>query len=573
MKTVLAKLKASFERVSVKTRVTLIATLLFLLSLLLVSAIQLYYVKADMKAVLTEQQRTFLARIADELDQKLKVHLDFVEAGTKTIPPEIIGDTRRLQKWADERRGLRSIFDNIFVVSSRGVVLVANPAPGGRGVDLSDREYFQATLKNRKPYISNPFIGRVSKEPMVAFSAPIFDGHDEVVAVLTGSLYLRRPNFLGNLAAASVGKSGSFSVLTRDRTVVIAGDTGRMATQGPAVGLLPSFDRAMSGLEGSEEGTDNRGRQAIVSYTQLKLAPWVLVAALPIEEAYAPIQATQRRIVKITLLLGLAVAALVWLAVRRFYDPLRKTLREQEAGLHRAQALAQASAEANRMKSEFLASMSHELRTPLNAMIGFSGMLLMGLPGPLNAEQKRQLEMIHSSAKLQLSLINDLLDVGRIEAGKVELHIAPVDCRAVVQEVATLLRPLAESKQLDFGVDVGAGDFTLATDRRALSQILINLTNNAIKFTDAGRVRIDLRRLNGTTSIAIADTGPGIKPEDQAKLFDSFARLENGGVKKQEGTGLGLYLSRKLAELLGGKISLESEYGKGSTFRLILSEK
>ncbi len=572
MKTVLAKLKASFERVSVKTRVTLIATLLFLLSLLLVSAIQLYYVKADMKAVLTEQQRTFLARIADELDQKLKVHLDFVEAGTKTIPPEIIEDAGRLQKWADERNVLRSIFDNIFVVSPRGVVLVAN-APGGRGVDLSDREYFQATLKNRKPYISSPFIGRVSKEPVVAFSAPIFDGHDNVIAVLTGSLYLRRPNFLGNLADANVGKKGSFSVLTQDRTILIAGDTGRMATQGAAGGLLPSFDRATSGLEGPEEGTDNRGRRAIFSYTRLKLVPWMLVAALPIEEAYAPIQATERRIVKITLLLGLAVAALVWLAARRFYDPLLKTLREQEAGLHRAQALAQASAEANRMKSEFLASMSHELRTPLNAMIGFSGMLLMGLPGPLNAEQKRQLEMIHSSAKLQLSLINDLLDVGRIEAGKVELHIAPVDCRAVVQEVATLLRPLAESKQLDFGVDVGAGDFTLATDRRALSQILINLTNNAIKFTDAGRVRIDLRRLNGTTSIAIADTGPGIKPEDQAKLFDSFARLENGGVKKQEGTGLGLYLSRKLAELLGGKISLESEYGKGSTFRLILSEK
>ena len=218
---------------------------------------------------------------------------------------------------------------------------------------------------------------------------------------------------------------------------------------------------------------------------------------------------------------------------------------------------------ANLAKDRFLASMSHELRTPLNAIIGFTGTLLLRLPGPLTAEQEDQLQTIKSSARHQVSLINDLLDLAKIESGKVKLNLQPVDSCDVVGEVATTLRPLAENKGLTLEVNVPAAPMMVQTDRRALSQILINLTNNAIKFTDAGRVRIELRRTNGTLELTVEDTGIGVDPHDQTKLFEAFARVENTVVEREEGTGLGLHLSQKLAGLLGGRITFTSQPGRG----------
>jgi diguanylate cyclase (GGDEF)-like protein len=296
--------------------------LLVLLTLFLVSTVQLYYVKGQMKTVLAEQQQASVAQVADGIDQKLVVHRDFVQAGTRTIPPEIIEDVGKLQTWADQRHGLRAIFSDIFVISAKGVVLAETPLRGRQGLDVSDREYFRTTVETRKPYISKPFISKSIKEPIVAFSAPVLDKNGAVVLVLSGTLNLLQPNFLGNLAEAKVGKSGSFAVLTRDRTIVISRDKSRILTQGPAPGVSPYFDRATSGLEGSEEGVNSRGLRAIFSYSQLKVVPWVLVAALPVEEAYAPITLAQWRIAVVTLVLGLVLAPVIWLGTRRLLQPL-----------------------------------------------------------------------------------------------------------------------------------------------------------------------------------------------------------------------------------------------------------
>jgi len=231
---------------------------------------------------------------------------------------------------------------------------------------------------------------------------------------------------------------------------------------------------------------------------------------------------------------------------------------------------------ANRAKDRFLATMSHELRTPLNAILGFTGTLLMKLPGPLLPDQERHLRTVQASGKHLLSLINDLRDLARIESGTVELNPEPVDCRSVVEDLAAALRPSAEAKGIAFEAVVCPPDLVVRADRRTLSQILLNLTNNAIKFTERGSVslRANQRREDRilTTEFIVSDTGAGIRTEDQAKLFQAFVRLDSGQKQRQEGSGLGLYLSRKLAELLGGRIALQSEYGKGSTFRLILDE-
>ncbi|MDP3814767.1 MAG: PAS domain S-box protein [Pseudomonas sp.] len=228
-------------------------------------------------------------------------------------------------------------------------------------------------------------------------------------------------------------------------------------------------------------------------------------------------------------------------------------------------------------KDRFLASMSHELRTPLNAIIGFTGTLLMKLPGPLTGDQDRQLSTIQSSAKHLLSLINDLLDLAKIESGKVEINLQRISCQSVIEEVASSLRPLAENKGLAFELNMPAADIALLTDRRALSQIVINLTNNAIKYSEQGQVCISLtrRRANGQgyVEIQVADSGVGIRDEDQAKLFQAFTQLDSSSTRRYEGTGLGLHLSQKLSDLIGGRVSFRSEFGKGSTFTLTLSER
>jgi PAS domain S-box-containing protein len=231
---------------------------------------------------------------------------------------------------------------------------------------------------------------------------------------------------------------------------------------------------------------------------------------------------------------------------------------------------------ANLSKDRFLAAMSHELRTPLNAILGFTGTLLMRLPGPLTHDQETQLRTVQGSARHLLSLINDLLDLSRIESGKAQVNFEPVDCTSLIREVAMALEPLARVKGLQFELQLPEQDIVVETDRRALSQILINLTSNAIKFTETGIVRVGVTQDNsngsGLTQIDVADTGIGIRAEDQAKLFQAFTRL-NADKVTHEGTGLGLHLSEKLAHLLGGRVSFESEYGKGSRFSLILGPR
>ena len=229
---------------------------------------------------------------------------------------------------------------------------------------------------------------------------------------------------------------------------------------------------------------------------------------------------------------------------------------------------------ANRHKSEFLANMSHELRTPLNAIIGFSEVLGERMFGELNEKQAEYTDDILSSGRHLLSLINEILDLSKVEAGRMELELATFDLPLAIDNARTFVRERATKHgiNLDVTVDERLGDFV--GDERKIKQILLNLLSNAVKFTpEGGRIGINARQADGSVEISVSDTGIGIAPEDQARIFEEFRQVGSDYAHKVEGTGLGLTLAKKFVELHGGRIWVESEVGKGSTFNFTLPER
>jgi signal transduction histidine kinase len=223
---------------------------------------------------------------------------------------------------------------------------------------------------------------------------------------------------------------------------------------------------------------------------------------------------------------------------------------------------------ASQHKSQFLANMSHELRTPLNAIIGYTEMMADGLYGQMADKAQGVLERVQSNGRHLLGLINDVLDLSKIEAGQLALAIEDYSVVDMVNTVMAATESLARAKGLALESDVAAGLPMGRGDARRLSQVLLNLVGNAIKFTDQGKVEIRARRDGEFFELAVVDTGFGIAPEDQKRIFDEFQQVDNTSTRKKGGTGLGLSISRKIVELHGGSITVESEVGKGSTFKV-----
>jgi signal transduction histidine kinase len=232
---------------------------------------------------------------------------------------------------------------------------------------------------------------------------------------------------------------------------------------------------------------------------------------------------------------------------------------------------AQAQAEtASRHKSEFLANMSHELRTPLNAILGLSGMLLEDADDPDPRELRESLTRITGSAQHLLALINEILDLSKIEAGRMTVVIEMFSPAALAEEALATVAPLAREKGLTLRSAYASGLPALESDPQRVRQILINLLGNAVKFTDDGEVRLAASAGPAGLRIAVTDTGPGIAADDLAKLFQEFTQLDASRTRKFGGTGLGLAISRRMARLLGGDITAQSTPGEGSTFILVL---
>jgi signal transduction histidine kinase len=234
--------------------------------------------------------------------------------------------------------------------------------------------------------------------------------------------------------------------------------------------------------------------------------------------------------------------------------------------LNEIQEKSRALAEASRHKSQFLANMSHELRTPLNAILGYTELILDDIYGDTPERMRTVLKRIESNGKHLLALINDVLDLSKIEAGQLSLSLADYSLNEVARNVYSAVEPLAAQKKLRFKLEVPPDLPRGRGDEHRLTQVLLNLVGNGIKFTDAGEVRINATAANGSFRVAVADTGPGISAADQGKLFQEFQQADSSITKNKGGTGLGLAISKRIVEMHGGTIWVESEVGKGSTF-------
>jgi len=419
---------------------------------------------------------------------------------------------------------------------------------------------------------------------------------------------------------ARVGRAGyAYAVDSRGRLVTYPNIN--LVLRHTSFASLPQVQASLHGRSeagATTTGRDRNGREVLSAFHTIKPMGWRVFVEQPLSEAFAPLKsAIWRTALLLVAFLLLAIATSVLLA-RRLVRPIESIqsaaakigsgsldqqidirsndelgaladefnrmaarLRESYAGLEqkveeRTRELAKALREldeksreletASRHKSQFLANMSHELRTPLNAIIGFTQVLAERLYGDVNEKQEEYLEDILSSANHLLALINDVLDLSKVEAGEVELVVAPFSLRETLERGVVMVRERASHDGVRVSLSANGGPDLVSGDERRISQVIFNLLSNAVKFTPAGgAVDVSATPRDGEVCVSVTDTGPGIAAADHERIFQEFQQTE-AGAGQLDGTGLGLALSKRLVELHGGRIWVESELGRGSTF-------
>jgi signal transduction histidine kinase len=424
------------------------------------------------------------------------------------------------------------------------------------------------------------------------------------------------------ISRIGIGKEG-LAYVVDSRGQLIAHPDISYVLQKRDLARLPQVEAAINGSADDAGAvsiaTGPHGTKVLTAHSPIASLGWHVFVEQPLSEAFAPLNAALQR-AGLLLLVGLVAAFLVSLYVaRRMVEPieiiqggaaqlatgkldqridvntgdelqalagqfndmaakLRESYEELERKVEeRTHDLSESQKQlevANRHKSEFLAGMSHELRTPLNAIIGFSEVLSEQMFGEINPKQAQYLRNIHSSGTHLLSLINDVLDLSKIEAGKMELELSPFDLHAALESSIVLIRERAMKNAVQLELECVGGIGEWVADQRKFKQIMLNLLSNAVKFTPSGgRITVRAASHERHVEIAVNDTGIGIKPEDQERVFQEFRQASGSYLKKTEGTGLGLALTRRFVELHGGTLTLHSEVGKGSTFVFTLPRK
>jgi len=604
----------------INVKVALATSITSIVMIAVVTVLQAQRLREDFTKVLFAQQDALVTHTAEELDDKLTALLDVITQSARKQPRNLLHDPAALRSWYEDRAML-SMFDDVIVIDPAGILVADVPRiPGRAGLSVADRDYFRKVLETRKPMIVGPISSRASGQPIVQMVAPMLDDQGKVVGVLAGVLRLYKDNMLGHLRTAKVGKTGYFFAVTLSEPsiYVVHPDASRIL-QPRAANANPATTRALKeGFEGSVISTNSAGVPGLSSYKRLKSTGWLLATILPLHEAFEPFEGVQLHLLAWGVGASVIAALLIgWITLRLLapvaklrnaiqdlratpssFSPIPVTrkdeigelteafnslMQERQAAVARSQRLmseADLRAEelererdraeaANRAKSDFVANMSHEIRTPMNAVLGM--VYLLGNTS-LSAQQRKYLTMIRTSGQSLLGILNDVLDFSKIEARRMELAPIDFDLDETMATLATTMTMNAGDKELELAIVVHPDVPTLLHgDALRLQQILTNLASNAIKFTEEGEVVVSVRAAVRVADrvllwFEVRDTGIGMTEQQTAQLFNAFSQGDESITRRFGGTGLGLAITRRLVELMGGQVQLETSPHAGSVF-------
>ena len=479
-----------------------------------------------------------------------------------------------------------------------------------RSEDLHDRSEDEAFVRARKgvSFFSPVYFVRQS-EPYMRIAVPIERFAGDVVGVLIAEVNLKY--IWEVISQIKVGKTGYAYVISREGDLIAHPDIS-LVLQKRSLKQLGQVQAVLAGAPGPLKAQPNlAGQKVFPAYAPIADLGWAVLVERSASEAYAPLYASILR-TAILLLLGLGMAVLAsFLIGRRVVRPVQilregaarfgsgvmdhrievrtgdelqalaeefnqmaDRLQESYAGLElkveeRTRDLSEAMEQleiASKHKSQFLANMSHELRTPMNAILGYTELITDEIYGEVPEPIREVLERVQQSGQHLLGLINAVLDLAKIEAGQLTLSLANYALQEVVQTVFMSVESLAAEKQLALNVDLPPDLPPGTGDAQRISQVLLNLIGNALKFTETGEVGIQVTATDDQFTVAVSDTGAGISEADQQTIFEEFQQADTSSTRKHGGTGLGLAIAKKIVEMHGGRIWVESSLGKGSTF-------
>ena len=579
---------------------------------------ELYFTSQDIKRALTRVEKDKASSAASSIRQETQALIRELESVAQpTVGKGQAGLEERVEDFQRvlEREPLVSSLTYLDATGKEQLrSSLLEPVRRNSGIDYSGRPAF-VRARTDKQFLGPVHFVRGSQPHMTASLSEGAPGNGVIVADLDLSPVREI------VERARVGSTG-YAYAVDDRGQLVTHPDINLVLRHTSFAELPQVQAALRSnadpLDTARVGRDENGTKVLSAYKTVEPLGWRVFVEEPLSEAYAPLRAAiWRTALLLVVFLLLAVATSVYLA-RRLVRPIESIqvaaakigsgeldqrivvssndelgaladefnrmaaqLRESYAGLElkveeRTRELATALSEldeksreleaASQHKSDFLANMSHELRTPLNAIIGFSQVLREEIVGGVNEKQAEYLEDILSSANHLLSLINDVLDLSKVEAGQVELEIAPFSLREALERGVLMVRERAMRDGVEVALVTNPDVDLVVGDERRVRQVIFNLLSNAVKFTPAGgAVDVSAEQVDGEVRVAVTDTGPGLAAEDHERIFDEFQQTKTG-IELREGTGLGLALSKRLVELHGGRIWVDSELGRGSTF-------
>jgi signal transduction histidine kinase len=459
--------------------------------------------------------------------------------------------------------------DRAFVTDPLGVLWSDYPhASESLGQNFSHRDWYRGLSQAWIPYISEVYQRHAEPKPLVvAIAVPM--RHEQQVRGALVYQY-RLDGITEWLKQMKVGSSGYVFVIDHTGTVAVHPQLNLQDREYDEYAAVAPIQEALQGQPHTAEYLDPLAQRTMVaSFMPVSVGGgqhWVVVAEQPSEEAYAPIRQLGMHISLAAGILGL-VALVAVVGLGRISERNR-----------RLQSAKEAAEAANRLKSVFLLNMSHELRTPLNAIIGYSEMVQEEAAdlGDVTQHFIPDLQKVQGAGKHLLALINDILDLSKIEAGAMELHLETFDIASMLREVVTAMQTLVEEKANTLEVRSACELGTMRADLTKVRQSLFSLLSNACKFTERGRITLTASRTSDSLSSAdwitfrIADTGIGMTPEQMAKLFQPFTQADASTTRQYDGAGLGLAITKRFCRMMGGDITVDSEVGKGSTFTIRL---